>query len=237
MRAGIVGELADHPAFAAVDDHVGHRGRQVSPSGNGEQVFLPLVAGNLDQRFGSEPAGLGQHAAGDLDLVVPGQMLNHLERRVVDRRQPFRELGLGPRFDARNQKAENVVEDLDLVVAETVSVIEKEIGHLSQGIDPAGRRTASDGVFEFGYDRVSRLLHHCGQPVCCFNSRLHIADRRLTPALKWNRVEIQNDRCANRQTSRRRYRTAPCRRRTNRIARVGLRIALPSLLRRTQRFT
>ncbi len=94
-------------------------------------------------------------------------MLDDLERGVIERCKPPREFGLRPRFDARDQQAEHVVEDLDLVVAETVSVAEKEIGNLPQGFHPLGRRTASDGIFEFGDNRVRRLLHHCGQPVCC----------------------------------------------------------------------
>ena len=110
---------------------------QVGPPGNGEQVVLPLGAGDLDQRFGAEPAGIGQHLAGDGDFVVPGQMLDHLERGIVERRQPPADSSaFARRFDARDQQAEHVVEDLDLVVAETVSVMEEEIGHLPKGVDP-----------------------------------------------------------------------------------------------------
>ncbi len=101
-------------------------------------MVLAFAAGNLDQGFGSETARLGQHGARDLDFVVPGQMLDHLERRVVDRRQPARQLGLGPGFDPRDQQAEHVVEDLDLVIAETVSVIEEQIGDLPEGVHPFG---------------------------------------------------------------------------------------------------
>src|SRR6185312_16815321 len=82
-RAGIVGQLADHLAFAAIDDDVGDGGGEVGPPGNGEQMILSLAAGDLDQNLGTEPAGIGEHAAGDLDLVVPGEMLNDLERCVV----------------------------------------------------------------------------------------------------------------------------------------------------------
>ena len=112
---------------------------RLAPAGNGEQMILPLAAGDLDQHLGAEPAGIGKHVAGDLDLVVPGQMLDDLERRVVERRQPLGEFGLGPRFDARDQQAEHVVEDLDLVVAEAFPVIEEEIGDLPQGFHPFGR--------------------------------------------------------------------------------------------------
>ena len=91
-----------------------------------------------------------KHAAGDLDLVVPGEMLDDLERGVVERRQPLGKFGLRSRFDACDQEAEHVVEDLDLVVAEAFPVMEEQIGDLPQGFHPLGRRTASDGVFEFG---------------------------------------------------------------------------------------
>ena len=66
---------------------------------------------------------MGQHVAGDRDFVVLRQMLDHLERRVVDRRQPLAQFGLGARLDAGDQQAEHVVEDLDLVVAETIAVV------------------------------------------------------------------------------------------------------------------
>ncbi len=178
---------------------------------------------------------MGQHGAGDRDLVVPSQMLDHLERRVVERRQPLRELGLGPGFDAGDQQAEHVVEDLDLVVAETVSVIEEEIGDLPEGVDPFGRRTASDGVFEFGDDRMGRLLHG-GSLFVVSISGCTMAERGLTPALKRNPVELQNGRRENRHRpfgvhcGACRCRASPI------IARFAFAIALPSLLRRTQRF-
>jgi hypothetical protein len=64
--------------------------------------------------------------------------------------------------------------------------MEEEIGDLPQGFHPFGRRTASDGVFEFGDDRVSRLLHHGGQSFLLDVEWVR-ADNdgpSLTPALK-----------------------------------------------------
>ena len=58
--------------------------RQVGAPGDREQMVLALGAGDLDQRLGAEPAGIGQHVAGDLDLVVEGEVLDHLERGVVE---------------------------------------------------------------------------------------------------------------------------------------------------------
>ena len=105
---------------------------------------------------------MGQHLAGDRDFVVPCEILDDFERRVVERRQPLAELGPRPRLDACDQQAEHVVKDLDLVFAETFAVIEEEVGHLPQGFDPPGRRSASYGIFEFDDNRVSRLLRHVG---------------------------------------------------------------------------
>ncbi len=138
-RGGIVRQPADDPGFAAPDDHIGDCFGQIIPRRDCEQMVLSLDAGDLDQRLGAEPAGMGQHVAGDRDLVVPRQILDDLERCVVERRQPLAELGPGPRLDARDQQAQHVVEDLDLVVAETFAIVEEKVGDLSQGFDPPGR--------------------------------------------------------------------------------------------------
>ena len=122
-----------------LDEHVGDLLRQVVPRRNRQQMVLSLDAGDLDQRLRTEAVGMGEHIARHSDLVVPCQILDHLERRVVERRQPLGELDTGPRLDACDQQAQHVVEDLDLVVAETLAIIEEEVGDLPQGFDPAGR--------------------------------------------------------------------------------------------------
>ena len=40
------------------------------------------------------------------------------------------------RLDARDQQAKHVVEDLDLLVVQTLAVVEEKIGDLPQGFDP-----------------------------------------------------------------------------------------------------
>ena len=100
-RAGVVGKLADDLALAAVDDDVGHGLRQIGAGRNRHQMVLPLGAGDLDQRVGAEPAGMGQHLAGHLDLVVRGELFDDLERGVVDRRQPLAESSARARVSTR----------------------------------------------------------------------------------------------------------------------------------------
>jgi hypothetical protein len=184
--AGIVGEPPDHPHFAAVDDHVGDLLGQMGAAGNGEQVILSLGAGDLEQGVGGDAARMGEHLAGDRDLVVLGQVLDHFERRVIERCEPLAELGLGAGLDARNQQAKHVVEYLDLLVVQALAVVEKKISDPPQGIDALRRSAVSHGIFEFGDDRMGRLLHHYGQPVVrCRNSR-KIAICRLTSRLSGN---------------------------------------------------
>ncbi len=93
---------------------------------------------------------MGQDIAGYRDIVVSGQVLNDFEWRVVERRQAPAEFGLGPAFNAGDQKAQHIVEDLDLILAQPLSVMQEKIGHLSKGANPLLRRAVPDGVFEFG---------------------------------------------------------------------------------------
>ena len=129
---------------------------------------------------------MGKHLAGDRDLVVLGQVLDHLERRVIERREPLAKLSLGAGLDARNQQAQHVVEYLDLFVAQAFGVVEKKVGDLPQRFDALHRSAVSHGIFELGDDRMGRLLHHYGQPVVrCRNSR-EIGICRLTSRLSGN---------------------------------------------------
>lgn len=85
-------------------------------------------------------------------------MLNDLERGVVERRQALAELGFRPAFNAGDKNTEHIVEDLDLVLAEALPVMQEKVRHLTKGGDPLLGRAALNGVFEFGDDGMIRLL-------------------------------------------------------------------------------
>jgi hypothetical protein len=164
-RAGVVCELSNDLAFAAVDDHVGHGFRQVHPARNREQVLLPPGAGDLHEVARPQAARLRQHAAGHRDFLVPRKVLDDFERRVVDRRQATAELGSGLAFDPGDQKTQHVVEDLDLIVVEASTIVQEQVSHLAKRRNPLLRRAAPDGVFEFGDDGMVQLLQHAPMPV------------------------------------------------------------------------
>jgi len=52
-------------------------------------------------------------------------------------------------------------------------------------VDPPGRGPAlTYGIFEFGDNRMRRLLHHSVQPVCCFYFQAALWLAGLSPAFK-----------------------------------------------------
>ena len=120
-------------------------------------MILARLARDLHQRAGLEAGGLGQHVAGHSNFIVPCQMLNHAGRRERHRRQPFAEVGPGTAFDAGDQQAHDVVEDLDLFLAEARAVVQEQVGDLSKRFDPLRGRAGSHGVLEFGDDGLIRL--------------------------------------------------------------------------------
>src|ERR1019366_7900105 len=78
---------------------------------------------------------------------------------VIELRQARAELGPGPAFDAGDEQAQHIVKDLDLIAVETLSLIQQEICHLSNGVNPSLPRATPHGVFEFVDDGMNRLLH------------------------------------------------------------------------------
>ncbi|HMJ40756.1 MAG TPA: hypothetical protein VK522_00530 [Pseudolabrys sp.] len=81
---------------------------------------------------------------------------------MIDQRQPGAEFGSRPAFNAGDKKTQHIVEDLDLILAEALRVMQEKIGHLPKGIDPLLRRAVPYGVFEFGDDgMIERLRHGC----------------------------------------------------------------------------
>ncbi|WGS22428.1 hypothetical protein [Bradyrhizobium sp. ISRA463] len=58
------------------------------------------------------------------------------------------------------REAEHVVEHLDLFVVEVVAVVQEQIGDPPQRLHALCGRSVPDSIFEFGNDRLCRLLRH-----------------------------------------------------------------------------
>jgi len=86
-------------------------------------MILPPCACNLHEVACPQPAGVGQDAAGHGDFLIPCEVLDYLEWRAVDRRQPRAEFRSRPTFNAGDKNAQHIVEDLDLILAKALRVM------------------------------------------------------------------------------------------------------------------
>ncbi len=98
-------------------------------------MTLPLRAGNFHKGAGGQPTGPGKDVFGHSDFVVARELLNDFEGGVVERREALAEFSLGLAFDTSGKQTQHIVEDLDLIFAEPLSIVQEKICHLPKGID------------------------------------------------------------------------------------------------------
>jgi hypothetical protein len=53
----------------------------------------------------------------------------------VERREALAEFSLGLAFDTSGEQTQHIVEDLDLIFAEPLSLVQEKVCHLPKGID------------------------------------------------------------------------------------------------------
>jgi hypothetical protein len=114
---------------------------------------------NLDEIAGGKPPRLRQHRSRNLDVLVPRQAPDRLDRRIVDRSKPFAELDQGFALDPADQKAQYIVEDFDLIVVQSIGVVEEEVGNPPQRVGPVFQGVVLDRQFEFGEERLTNWGH------------------------------------------------------------------------------
>ena len=127
------------------------RPRQVAAARDRQQVILPFAA-------------ISQVAMPILDCSslhprrfhYPREVLDHFERRVVDRRQTCRQFGSRPAFDAAIRNTAHRRTPY-LVVAERAPSCRKRLVTCA-GIDPLLRWSRFDGFLEFGDDGLIQRL-------------------------------------------------------------------------------
>jgi hypothetical protein len=142
--------------IATVEENVGHRFFELAAPRYGEQMLLALGPGDFDEIAGSQARGLGQDRTGDRDLVVPRQPPDHLDRRIVDRRQVPAQLDQSLGLDTLDQMAEDIVEQADLRLIEAIGIVEKKVGDAPKRFDAFLGRAAFDRVFELGDNGLMR---------------------------------------------------------------------------------
>ena len=158
-RAGILDHRMHDVAVAAFDQHVGHRFAQRSALRDGEQVLLAFAVGVGDERAVVEPLRLVEYRLRDFDVVVEGEHVDDVRRRVGDRRQPVRQLGARLGLDRVDQAHHDVVEHADLLFGIARRAADEQIGDAREHLDAA--RIGAGG--ERGLELVDegKSAHRC----------------------------------------------------------------------------
>ena len=143
----------DHVAVAAFDQDVGDRLAQRRALRDGEKVLLALIGAGDDQVAVVKPGRLRQHRACDFDVVIEGEHMDHVRRRIGDRRQPVRQLGARLGLDGVDEARHDVVENADLILGKAVGAVDEEIGDAGQDVDPAVDIAGSECGLEFVKER------------------------------------------------------------------------------------
>ena len=130
--AAVFGDAARDLAIAAPHQHIGDRLAERPARRDGLQMRLAFGLGEIDQiGFGQARRQL-QHRAGDGNIVVIGERAQHLHRRIGDRRQADGEFGARLGLDFLDEQAEDVVEQVDMLVVVGAGAVEKQRGNALQ---------------------------------------------------------------------------------------------------------
>ena len=111
-------------------------------------MILPAGVRNLDKVFIGQPAGLAEDRAGNRNFLVPCELANELARRLSDRRQACAQLHQSPALDALYQMDQHIVENADLLLIETIRVVEKQVGYPAQSLNALFRGTSRYRFFK-----------------------------------------------------------------------------------------
>ncbi|MGY4622299.1 hypothetical protein ACVWY3_000055 [Bradyrhizobium sp. USDA 4486] len=155
-RAPLVPRDRGHDLLvAALDQHVGHGLADLLALRDRKQMRLAFGQGALDQHLLIDAVGIAQHGAGDLDLVVEGELLDDVERGVIAGCHQLGELRPRRHLDLVGEPADDLAEHADLVVA--VAARDQDVGRMPQRL-----RAALVGAAR---NRVVQILQKRFRPV------------------------------------------------------------------------
>ena len=118
---------------------------------------LGFAVGDFDQILVAEPGRVRHDWLGNRDVIVPGELLHHIERRVADRPEPGAELGDGRALDLADQTSKDAVKQFDLLFVEPIRGADKQIGDTPHRVDAFIRGAAFDRVLQLGNKRLSAI--------------------------------------------------------------------------------
>jgi hypothetical protein len=147
-RAGIAGELVKNGRVAALHEHAGQCLLEMAAARDGEQMLLALGIGDIDEVARCETGRLGQHRAGDRDLVVVGELPDDVDRPVLGRRQALAQFDQRPILHPPDEPADHAVEDRNLLLRQPVTRCEKQVGDAAQSPEALFIGAVLNGSFQ-----------------------------------------------------------------------------------------
>ena len=122
-----------------------------------EQMGLALGADVGNQRVSLEPPGLLQDGAGDIDLIVKGELVDDIDRGIVEAGQPPCQLRARRDFNLVRQPPDDLAEGPYLVV--TVAAGDHQIGRMPQRPHAAFGRSSRYRLVEIP-EKGTYFAHH-----------------------------------------------------------------------------
>ena len=93
----------------------------------------------------------------NIDIVLPGEAADSFERRTVDWRNLTAKPLEGIWFDRFDKTRQYIIENLNLLLGETMRVTKENIGNAPQGVDPPFVRDSVHGFLKLVDQRFLRF--------------------------------------------------------------------------------
>ena len=120
-------------------------------------MCLSFATGNIDEIAVAEPQRGRQNRLGHCYVVVPGQPPHDFDRRIVDWTEAPAEFRQRFTLDSLDQMSKDVIENVDLLIAEPIGIRDKQVGNAPQRFDALVLGAALDRVFQVGDKRLARI--------------------------------------------------------------------------------
>src|SRR5690242_14688642 len=127
-------------------------------------MFLSFGLGDCQEVLPTQAQRMGENWPRHDDFVVICESANDINGGVVDKRESGTQLGKDLGFYFSDQKSDDLVKNLDLVLGQLARTIKKEVRHPPQHLAALFRRSALERVLNLGeqgslYRRHSVVLN------------------------------------------------------------------------------
>ena len=125
MRTCIGRNHSHNLSITAIEQNIGYGGFECGSLGDRQKVSLAFGLSNFNEVVRCKPSRACQDRRGDGNFVMACQASDHSAGRITDGSKALSEIDKRALFDPLRKEAQNVVEDLYLLVVETIGVVQE----------------------------------------------------------------------------------------------------------------